>query len=108
VLVCLVGDFVGGRLGYDIISALPGLRTAHCLSCEHVPVSRDLFERWQMGDRQMLAFDSPRSGLVNPACICEAGKTLMKMGAALVHGFARRALRRRCLVTCSGVRAWLP
>lgn len=86
ILIAVVGDFANRRLKFDIVSALPTLRTATCMDCHLLPIASDLFDRWQAAGRQMMSLNDSMPDLLNASCACDSYKGTRGMHWALVHG----------------------
>jgi transcriptional regulator EpsA len=87
VLISAWGDFGGSDLQVDVISALPGVRTARLGGCNVDSLLKDLHDRWLAHGRQPVLMRIPRGEQL--ACNrpgCSLHRALQKMGSILVHG----------------------
>lgn len=98
VLVAAWGDFSLGLIHYDIMSALPGVRTADLSGCDISPLIRNLFERWINQDAAPFAV-SCQDGFASEIDRGEGSlhPTLRGMRSALVHGIRDQRGRHDCL-----------
>jgi transcriptional regulator EpsA len=87
IMIAMVGNFAAGDLKFDMVSALPGIRTENCSNCDLKPISLELFDRWQRNGQQMLVFDGVGGGeVLTDACHCPIRGTFRRMQSLIVHG----------------------
>ena len=87
VLISGWGDFGGTHLNFDVVSAIPEVRTGLLNCCSIDSLLNDLYRRWLANRRQPLLFHStPDSKLTDSACDCALHKSLQGTGSFLVHG----------------------
>jgi transcriptional regulator EpsA len=87
VLISAWGDFGGSQLQRDVISALPGLRTALLNHCTMDSILKVLYKRWIIQGRQPMLLDSTRDArLQHSDCDCTLHKFLQGRWSMLVHG----------------------
>jgi transcriptional regulator EpsA len=98
VLVAAWGDFSLGLIQYDVISALPGVRTTELSGYDISPLIRSLFDRWvaqgtePFGVTWKGGFTWEVQGKHGPL-----HATLREMRAGLVHGIRDERGRHDCL-----------
>jgi transcriptional regulator EpsA len=87
ILICAWGDFRGSPLMLDVVSALPGVRTAQLNGCPIGDALRGLYERWLTQGRAPLLLDQAAlAGLAQRRCECALHRSLRGMRSAVVHG----------------------
>lgn len=87
ILISAWGDFDGPPLQYDVVSALPGLRTSQ-LNCRTIDeLLHELYKRWLFHGRQPLLLNSTTDArLAQSLCDCALHKFLQHDWWLLVHG----------------------
>lgn len=81
------GDFEGGELQVDVISAIPGVRTTRPADCDIERLLHDLYVRWIAHGRQPLLLHNTLGELLAESnCCCALHESLGGMGSVLVHG----------------------
>lgn len=98
VLVAAWGDFSLGLIHYDIMSALPGVRTGDLTGCDVSPLIRRLFDRWVAQGAAPFAVNC-NDGFVSEIQRGEGSlyPMLRDMRSALVHGIRDERGRHDCL-----------
>ena len=99
ILVAAWGDFHLGVIYYDIVSALPGVRSESSLAESITPLLTSLFNRWLEFDREPFAISAGEDGF-NWDGIAEPGPiatAMQGMCSALVHGINDQRGRHDCL-----------
>ncbi len=99
ILVAAWGDFHLGVIYYDIVSALPGVRSESTLAESLTPLLTSLFNRWLEIDREPFALSAGEDGF-NWDGIAEPGPiatAMQGMRSALVHGINDQRGRHDCL-----------
>jgi transcriptional regulator EpsA len=101
ILIAAWGDFTLGAIRYDVISALPGVRTIHLGACDIDPVASRLFLEWVKRGCLPYVIDLP-VGLPVGAAGSNPGEAeildaLRNMGSSLVHGINDRRGDHDCL-----------
>ncbi|MBT0571539.1 transcriptional regulator EpsA [Curvibacter sp. CHRR-16] len=99
ILIAAWGDFHLGLIYYDIISAMPGVRTENATAKSLAPLLKGMFEQWAMQDREPFFLNVGHEGvtwegLMEPGSIADAMTT---MNSALVHGINDQRGRHDCL-----------
>lgn len=99
VLVAAWGDFECGAFQIDVISALPGVRTARTSSAVLAPLLRGLFKRWIGTERHPFALSVGEVGFLLPQEHeqDDISRALRGMRVALVHGISDQRDRHDCL-----------
>ena len=87
ILISAWGDFDGPPLHYDVVSALPGLRTG-LLNCRTIDdLLQELYKRWLFHGRKPLLLNSTTDArLAYSLCNCALHKYLQNEWWLLVHG----------------------
>jgi len=99
------GDFRLGMIAHDIVSALPGVRTARTTVESVSPLLSSLFARWTELGRAPYVIRAGESGFPaaletpgeGPALDCELGGALKCARSALIHGICDERGRHDCL-----------
>jgi len=86
ILISASGDFATLQLEADIVSALPGVRTAQLCHCNLGVLLEDLYSRWVDSGRRALFLG--RDDVLGPLgrCTCVLHRALGDMHSILVHG----------------------
>lgn len=90
IMLAAWGDFDSNFIQYDIVSALPGVRTAHLAPTGLPPLLRGLYRHWvRMGRMPCMP------GVGHPGILCEDsgmrcsfGRALQDMRSSLLHGIS--------------------
>lgn len=99
ILVAAWGDFHLGVIYYDIVSALPGVRSESTLAESITPLLTGLFNRWLTLNREPYSLHAGEDGF-NWNAIAESGpiaNAMQGMRSALVHGINDQRGRHDCL-----------
>ena len=93
------GDFGSGAIRHDIISALPGVRTAHLEPEGLSPLLQRLYNYWVELGRMPCASGAGEPGLLqeDQGLHCAFGKALQGMRSTLLHGISDKRGRHDCL-----------
>lgn len=88
VLLLAEGDFSrNGKLHYDVISAILGVRTTGFSHVDLEDLIRGLYERWVSHGCTAYVLDASSSGVIlNSTCQCALHRALRSMRSLLVHG----------------------
>jgi transcriptional regulator EpsA len=89
IFIAAWGDFGDSKLTLDVVSALPGVRTAEVNGCgsEVERMLKDLHARWiANGRRKMLLNNGRVKAITSSACDCALHKSMRGMQSILVHG----------------------
>jgi transcriptional regulator EpsA len=82
------GDFSTWNLKLDLVSGLPGVRTAALAQCPLEPLLREVYGRWTDGGRKPLFLKAGETRAARNACPCAMHVALRGMRSLLVHGLA--------------------
>jgi transcriptional regulator EpsA len=82
------GDFSTWNLKLDLVSGLPGVRTAALAQCALEPLLREVYGRWTDGGRKPLFLKAGETRAARNACPCAMHVALRGMRSLLVHGLA--------------------
>lgn len=98
-MIAAWGDFGLGLIYYDIVSALPGVRTEHANAETLAPLLVRLFNRWVELGKSPYELSTGESGfLLNDTTLqCALGEALQVMRSSLVHGISDERGRHDCL-----------
>ena len=99
ILIAAWGDFHLGVIHYDIVSAIPSVRSENVLAESIAPLLTGLFDRWIVQDRRPFSLNVGQEGfswegVATQGPIAEAMKT---MRSSLVHGINDQRGRHDCL-----------
>ena len=83
ILICAWGDFESWELSLDVISGLPGVRTAELARCNIDHVVRGAYDKWVRAGRRPLVLGIEENG--DSAC-CHLHGAIRGMRSLLVHG----------------------
>ena len=114
IMVAAWGDFGADSTYYDIVSALPGVRTAYSEPAALSPLLRELYNRWVelgrmpvaasmsdlgMSDLCMSEVGTGKSCMLRPgrSLQCSFGKALRGMHSLLLHGISDKRGQHDCL-----------
>lgn len=86
-MIAAWGNFALGELHIDVVSSLPGLRTAKIANENFTGLLSNLFKYWQDNHRTPFALNMDKGIFNKHSFICsETRSQLKKMKMALVHG----------------------
>ncbi len=99
ILVAAWGDFHLGLVHYDIVSAMPGVRSENAMNEALTPLLTGLFDRWIAQDRGPFTLKVSEKGFTwnsdaTPGPISDAMRT---MRSSLIHGINDQRGRHDCL-----------
>jgi transcriptional regulator EpsA len=99
ILIAAWGDFTTNLICYDIVSALPGIRTEYSNPQTLSPLLKGLFNRWVELGKSPYTLGVGDSGflLEKGASQCALVKALQDMRALLVHGLTDERSNQNCL-----------
>jgi transcriptional regulator EpsA len=86
IFVSACGDFDSRRVKLDIVSALPGVRTARLADCGIDDLVEELHLKWVAAGRQPLLLRSADVVALLNRCPCPLHNALRSMQSLLVHG----------------------
>jgi transcriptional regulator EpsA len=107
ILVAAWGDFHLGLIHYDVISAMPGVRSENAMAATITPLLSGLFDRWISQDRKPIAMRLGDTGFnwdgaSNQGLIGDAMQT---MRSSLIHGINDQRGRHDCLYVLFSTRS---
>ena len=99
ILVAAWGDFHLGLVHYDIVSAIPGVRSENAESEAITPLLTSLFDRWIAQDRRPFSLKVSERGFSwdNVATPGPIGDAMRTMRSSLIHGINDQRGRHDCL-----------
>ena len=99
ILIAAWGDFHLGVIYYDVVSAMPGVRSESALAESITPLLTGLFNRWLALDRAPYSLSAGEDGF-SWESIATSGpiaQAMQGMRSALVHGINDQRGRHDCL-----------
>jgi transcriptional regulator EpsA len=98
IMLAAWGDFGSNFIRHDIVSALPGVRTAHLEPEGLSPLLRKLYNRWDELGRMVCASSVRSDALYEDGGLqCSFGTALQGMHSSLMHGINDKRGRHDCL-----------
>ncbi|ARO86565.1 transcriptional regulator EpsA [Nitrosospira lacus] len=98
IMLAAWGDFGSNFIRHDIVSALPGIRTAHLESEDLSPLLRKLYNRWDELGRMACASSVRPNALYEEGGLPSSfGKALQGMHSSVLHGISDKRGRHDCL-----------
>jgi transcriptional regulator EpsA len=99
ILVAAWGDFRLGLIHYDVVSALPGVRSENAAVESITPLLSSWFNRWINVDRKPLVVHCGQAGFLWEGALVDMAMTAAMRGmrSALVHGISDQRGRHDCL-----------
>ncbi len=86
IFISACGDFATWQMKLDVVSALPGVRTAQLAHCSIDELVEGLHAQWVAGGRQPLVLGAAASLALLGRCTCPLHNALRTMRTLLVHG----------------------
>lgn len=86
VLLAAYGDFAGWNLKLDLVSGLPGMRTAALAHCPVDGLVREAYGRWVDGGRNPVVLKTAEMAAQANPCQCPVHVALRGMRSVLIHG----------------------
>jgi transcriptional regulator EpsA len=84
ILISAWGDFARWNLKLDVVSGLPGVRTAALADCSIDDIVRDAYTHWIEAGRRPLVLSRAEAAV--PHCACHLHSAIRSMRSLLVHG----------------------
>lgn len=99
ILIAAWGDFHLGVMHYDVVSALPGVRSESAMAESIAPLLTGLFNRWIVQDRRPFSLNVGQDGFAweGVATHGPIAEAMEDMKSALVHGINDQRGRHDCL-----------
>lgn len=99
ILIAAWGDFHLGVIHYDVVSALPGVRSESAMAESIAPLLTGLFNRWIVQDRRPFSLNVGQDGFAweGVATHGPIAEAMQSMKSALVHGINDQRGRHDCL-----------
>lgn len=99
IMLAVWGDFGSNFVQHDIVSALPGVRTAYLNPASLFPLLRGLHKRWVELGRAPYASGIDKSGILHQdsGLQCSFGRALQGMRSSLLHGICDKRGHHDCL-----------
>jgi len=99
ILIAAWGDFHLGVIHYDVVSALPGVRSESAMAESIAPLLTGLFNRWIVQDRRPFSLNVGQDGFAweGVATHGPIAEAMLDMKSALVHGINDQRGRHDCL-----------
>jgi transcriptional regulator EpsA len=86
ILISAWGDFARWKVNLDVVSGLPGVRTAALAECSIDAVVREAHAQWMAAGRRPLLLSAGERLLPRADCRCGIHGALRTMRSLLVHG----------------------
>ena len=86
VLISACGDFATWQMKLDVVSALPGVRTAQLARCSIDELVEGLHTRWAVSGRRPVILAAAESRALVGECPCPLHTALRSMQTLVVHG----------------------
>ncbi len=102
IVIVAWGNFSLGLVCYDVVSPLPGLRTASFGDKSIQPYITDLVQRWHACDHAPFTVHSNEGLLFHDIDNPDILNTLSRMRTALIHGIKDQRGRQDCLYVFMG------
>lgn len=99
ILIAAWGDFHLGVIHYDIVSAMPGVRSESAMAEAIAPLLTGLFDRWIIQDRKPFTLNVGHDGFAweSVASLGPIADAMRSMRSSLVHGINDQRGRHDCL-----------
>src|SRR5687768_7429091 len=99
ILIAAWGDFGAGEISYDVVSALPGVRTEYSNPATLLPLLHRLFNHWvELGKTPYTVGVGEKGFLLRGGELeCPLGEALRSMKSVLVHGLTNERSNNDCL-----------
>lgn len=99
ILIAAWGDFHLGVIHYDVVSALPGVRSESAMAESIAPLLTGLFNRWIVQDRRPFSLNVGHDGFAWEGVATQGpiADAMLSMKSALVHGINDQRGRHDCL-----------
>ena len=99
IMLAAWGDFGSNFIRHDIVSALPGVRTAHLEPASLSPLLRGLYNHWVELGRMPYTSGVDKAGILHQdsGLQCSFGRALQGMRSSLLHGISDKRGRHDCL-----------
>jgi transcriptional regulator EpsA len=99
ILIAAWGDFHLGVIHYDVVSAMPGVRSENAMADSVLPLLKGLFNRWIVQDRRPFSLNVGQDGFAweGVAASGTIGDAMFEMKSSLVHGINDQRGRHDCL-----------
>ena len=99
ILIAAWGDFHLGVVHYDVVSAMPGVRSENTMADSVLPLLKGLFDRWIAQDRRPFSLNVGQDGFAweGVAAKGRLADAMLEMKSSLVHGINDQRGRHDCL-----------
>ena len=99
ILIAAWGDFDLGVIHYDVVSAIPGVRSENAMADSVLPLLKGLFNRWIAQDRRPFSLNVGQDGFEweGVAANGPIADAMAEMKSSLVHGINDQRGRHDCL-----------
>lgn len=99
ILIAAWGDFNLGLIHYDVVSAMPGVRSENAAVASITPLLAAWFNQWTNLDRKPLVLHGGQSGFLWQGASGDGALTeaMRGMRSALLHGISDQRGRHDCL-----------
>jgi transcriptional regulator EpsA len=99
IMVAAWGDFHLGLIHYDVVSAMPGVRSESAMAETITPLLTGLFGRWIAQDKKPFALNGGEDGFTWESVAKQGpiGDAMRTMRSSLIHGISDQRGRHDCL-----------
>ena len=99
IMIAAWGDFRLGLIHYDVVSAMPGVRSESAMAESISPLLTGLFGRWIAQDKKPFALNGGEDGFTWDSIAAQGpiGEAMRTMRSSLIHGISDQRGRHDCL-----------
>ncbi|MFM2275283.1 MAG: transcriptional regulator EpsA [Pseudomonadota bacterium] len=99
IMVAAWGDFHLGLIHYDVVSAMPGVRSESAIAETITPLLTGLFDRWIAQDKKPFALNGAQEGFAWESVAKQGpiGEAMRRMRSSIIHGISDQRGRHDCL-----------
>ncbi len=99
IMVAAWGDFHLGLIHYDVVSAMPGVRSESAMAETITPLLTGLFGRWIAQDKKPFALNGGQEGFTWESVAKQGpiGEAMRRMRSSIIHGISDQRGRHDCL-----------
>ena len=99
IMIAAWGDFHLGLIHYDVVSAMPGVRSESAVAESITPLLTGLFGRWIAQDKKPFALNGEEDGFTWDSVAKQGpiGDAMRTMRSSLIHGISDQRGRHDCL-----------
>ena len=106
ILVVAWGDFASQKLHFDVISAIPGVRTQFFREDELAPLARNLHSAWIARGSSPFTIENEEGFWADASNLRPPLRALKSMRSAVIHGFQDARVNSSYLYFCLSSLCW--